>query len=829
MRQIVLNKPTLALSAARLQIREISLLETVDSRDGLTRIPANTSTEYLLPIRKRVYYGNLGRILFFTGFAGLLSIVACRKAPAPPESAAAAFKPYRFDDEFRTSATVSASPTPSSAIMADPVVWHNFNSKNNTWELVRGHMDFRRGDLVVKGEGSTPVIQAPGQPSIDWSRYEAVQIRMLAEGGKEAKIKIGNVEEYKQKLGALRQYHDYRFDIHIDDSGDRPLAIMPTDGLFDVVAIASIALIPRNAGFQQSAGRQFIGKREEYRNTLYVHSPSTITFEVPIPKDAHLHFGVGITERDSPIRFRVVVEGLNQLYSKIVTDPDTWEDADVDLSSYGGRNAKLAFETSAEKQGTVGLWANPLLTTKAPKKRPNILVYMIDTLRADHTSLYGYSRDTTPFLKKLGAQSLVFEDCQVQATWTKPSTASLLTSLYSFTHGIINDYDTIPKGATTLAEQLRNAGYVTAGIMASPFAGRISGLHRGFDYVAEWAVIQRYWTEEDRGTDSAAVNKIAFPWLEQHRDEPFFLYAHTTDPHAPYRAPVEFEQRFANPAETAEFNSTYKRLVDIREYGGGAVVNRAGCLRNGVDPDRFIHQAIDRYDGEILRNDWSLEQLVEKLKQLGVLDNTLIVVVSDHGEEFWEHGWTAHGQSLYSELTHGVLLMWNPKWIPTPRRIAEPVQLIDAMPTILDLLDLKIPDIVQGQSLAPFAKGHPFQRRGPVMTSRYASPHSKGIVPENGTNTIALLNAQWKLIYRDRGREVGLNNVELYDRRIDREDAKNVTAQNPHQVERMMTEIRRWLDAERQIKSSVGHGSNATMDSKTLEQLKSLGYLGGKQ
>lgn len=758
----------------------------------------------------------------------IILAVGCQRAPAPHQPAADLFKPYRFDDAFPASATVSASPVPSSALTADPVVWHNFNSENDiTWILLRGRMGFRQGDLVVKGEGSTPVIQAPGQPLIDWSRYEAVEVRMLAEGGKEIKIKIGN-EEYKQKLGPLREYHDYRFDIHIDDSGSRPLAFMPTDGLFDLVAIQSIALIPRKADFPQSAGRQFIGKREEYRNTLYVHSPSTVTFEIPVPKNARLHFGIGITEKKSPVTFRLMADGSNELYSKTVTDPDTWEDADVDLSPYGGRNVKLAFETSAEKQGTVALWANPLLTSKAPK-RPNILIYMIDTLRADHASLYGYARDTTPFLKKLGAAGLVFENCQVQATWTKPSTASLLTSLYSFSHGIVNDYDTIPKGAATMAGQLRAAGYVTAGIVANPFAGRVSGLQRGFDYLDEWAVIQRYRKDtEDRGTDSAAVNKIVFPWLEQHRDEPFFLYVHTTDPHAPYRPPAGFEEKFANPAETAEFNRTYKRLVDKREYGGGAVVNRAGCLRNGVNPDRFIHQAIDRYDGEILHNDWSLEQLVEKLKQLGVLDNTLIVVVSDHGEEFWEHGWTAHGQSLYQELAHGVLLMWNPKLIPTARRVAEPVQLIDVMPTVLDLLNLKIPDMVQGQSLAAFAKGQPFLRRGPVMTSRYASPHAKGFVPENGTDTVALLDSNWKLIYRDKAKEVGMNKIELYDRRTDPGDANNVAAQHPAEAGRMTTEIGKWLDAEKQIKSFLGRGAQATMDSKTLEQLRSLGYIGGQ-
>jgi len=759
----------------------------------------------------------------------LILAAGCRRVPAPHQPAADLFKPYRFDDAFSASATVSASPVPSSALMADPVVWHNFNSENDvTWILLRGRMGFRQGDLVVKGEGSTPVIQAPGQPLIDWSRYEAVEVRMLAEGGKEIKIRIGN-EEYRQKLGPLREYHDYRFDVHIDDSGSRPLAFMPTDGLFDLVAIQSIALIPRKADFPQSAGRQLIVKREEYRNTLYVHSPSIVTFEIPVPKNARLHFGAGITEKKSPVKFRLTADGSNELYAKTVTDPDMWEDADVDLSPYGGRNVKLVFETSAEKQGTVALWANPLLTSKAPK-RPNVLIYMIDTLRADHASLYGYARDTTPFLKKLGSTGLVFENCQVQATWTKPSTASLLTSLYSFSHGIVNDYDTIPKGAATMAGQLRAAGYVTAGIVANPFAGRVSGLQRGFDYLDEWAVIQRYRKDaEDRGTDSAAVNKIVFPWLEQHRDEPFFLYVHTTDPHAPYRPPVGFEEKFANPAETAEFNRTYKRLVDKREYGGGAVVNRAGCLRNGVNPDRFIHQAIDRYDGEILHNDWSLEQLVEKLKQLGILDNTLIVVVSDHGEEFWEHGWTAHGQSLYQELAHGVLLMWNQKLIPAARRVAEPVQLIDVMPTVLDLLSLKIPDVVQGQSLAPFAMGQSFERRGPVMTSRYASPHAKGFVPENGTDTVALLDSNWKLIYRDKAKEVGMNKVELYDRRTDPGDSNNVAAQHPAEVGRMTTEIGKWLDAEKQIKSFLGRGAQATMDPKTLERLRSLGYIGGKQ
>jgi arylsulfatase A-like enzyme len=771
------------------------------------------------------------RLLFILGLTNLIILsVGCGKTPGPPAPAATAFRPYRFDDEFHSSATASASSLHSSALMADPIVWHNFFSENDiTWTLLRGRMGFRKGDLVLKGEDSTPVILAPKKDRIAWGLYEAVEIRMLAEGGHEIKIKIGD-HEFKQKLGPPGQYNAYRFDIHAHVPADgQPLLIMPTDGLNDLVAIRSIELIPRKADFPEAAGRQTIGKREEYRNALYAHSPSSLAYEVNIPKGGRLRFGIGATEKNSPITFRVLVDS-KELYSKTLADADAWEDADLDLASYAGRNVKLVFQTDAAHEGAVGLWANPLLTVRL--NRPNVLLYMIDTLRPDHTSLYGYARDTTPFLKKLGTRGLVFDDCQVQATWTKPSVASLLTSLYSFTHGIIHDDDTIPKRAATLAEQLRAAGYVTASVVANPLAGRISGLQRGFDYISEWQAVERYIREpEDRATDSAAVNHVVFPWLERHRDEPFFLYAHSTDPHAPYRPPAGFEEKFANPAESPEFNRDFKKLKEMALSHGGFGVNRALCAKGGVNPDRFIQRAVDRYDGKILHNDSSLEQLVRKLKELGILDSTLIIVVSDHGEEFWEHGWTGHGQSLYQELARGVLLMWNPKLIPTAMRVTRPVQLIDVMPTVLDLLGLKIPDVAEGQSLAPFVKGQPFQRRGPVMTSRFAHPYSQHneLAPENRIDSVALLDPAWKLIYREQGKSVGLAKVELYDRRADGKDTNNVAAQHPEEVSRMMTGIAKWMDTQQQVRRVLGQGAKATMDRQTLDQLRSLGYLGGKQ
>lgn len=735
----------------------------------------------------------------------------------------------RLDDQL-SSAKVTASTAAGIAAAADPVTWQNFFSTSDiTWQLIRGRIGVRNGDLIVKGEGSTPVIFSPKQPAIDWTLYQAVEIRMSAQSGHEIRIKIADFEA-KKPLGPAGQYNLYRFPLNIDAPGaSRVLGIMPTDSLDDLVAIHSIKLIPKPANFAKSIGFEPLGKRDEYRNALYVHSPSSIVFPLSVPVNGHLHFGMGIIPGDSSIKFRVSIEGASgDLFSTTLDRPNQWEDSDVDLSRWGGRTVNLQFRTESGHAGDVALWSNPLLTSPAKKTRPNILIYTIDTLRADHSSLYGYARNTTPFLKKLGASGVVFEDCQAQSTWTKTSIASLMTSLYSFTHGIISDADTIPSGATTVAEQLRAAGYVTASIVSSPFVGRATGLERGFDYLFEYPVISRQVNPRtDRGTDSAALNRVVFPWLDQHRDEPFFLYTHATDPHAPYEPPPPFEAMFANPAETAAFNREYSSFRTNHEYGGGVVISPAICRKAGIDPDSFIRQAVGRYDGEIAHNDHSLELLVAKLKQLGVLDNTLIIVVSDHGEEFWDHGWTAHGHTVYQELTHTLLLMWNPALFPTPRRISEPVQLIDVMPTVLDLLGLKNPSVVEGQSLVPLIRGQVFKRRGLVMASRFAAVRKEGLVPENTVDDFAIIDAHWKFIYRNKAANSGLKKVELYDRVADRNERHDVAAEHPREVEERVSTLAQWIEAQNKIRSFIGHAGRSQLDQQTLERLRSLGYLGG--
>jgi arylsulfatase A-like enzyme len=762
-----------------------------------------------------------------------LFTAACRptpSAPVPEKKVETTWGIYRFDDRL-SEATVSAPQANSSIPMAEHLRW-DFKERVVSWDLVRGRLGFKPDQLIVKGENATPVIVSPSDPPIDWSRYESIAIRMIVEGGSEIKIKLGDLE-WSRPLAPPMEWQVYRFELKLSESSfTRPMAIMPTNDLNAPVAIDYIELKPRKSSFDTPAGRSTVGKREEYRNAIFARPPSSISYEVRIPNQAVLRFANGIAS-NSPVTFRVLAGPSGaELFSQAVSQAENWQDAEVDLAKYAGTTQKLVLRTESNVRDAVGFWANPVVFSKLPKSRPNILIYVVCTLRPDHMSLYGYGRDTTPFLKKLGDSAVVFHDAQAQAPWTKPSIASLMTSLHASAHGLVNDSDTIPRGAATLAEQLRGAGYVTASIVANPFAGRTSGLDRGFDYMMEYPVVQRNRADAvDRGTDSAAINKSILPWLERHRDEPFFLYVQSTDPHAPYRPPPEYESKFANPADTKQFNRDYGRLRDIRAYGGGATVTRSEMRAKGIDPEVYIRRAVARYDAEIAHNDKSFEQLVNKLRDIGAIDNTLIVFASDHGEEFWEHGFGAHGHSLYNELIHAALLFWNPRLLPAPRRISEPVQLIDIMPTVLELVDIKPPAGIQGQSLVPLLKGQPFTRTAPVMATKLALPKAKagGGVPENLTDTFARIEPGWKFIYRAQAGRAKLKEVELYDRRADPSDQKDLSPGQPDVVSKLKAHLTEWVDVQKQVRKQLGPRGTSELDAQTLERLRSLGYLGGKK
>lgn len=342
----------------------------------------------------------------------------------------------------------------------------------------------------------------------------------------------------------------------------------------------------------------------------------------------------------------------------------------------GGQQVEAAEEPSAR----------PEENTTRP---PNLLVYLIDTLRADHLGVYGYERPTSPRIDAFAEDAAVFLEARAQSSWTRTTVVSVLTGLLPQTHGVNRRDDALADSVTTLAEMLGAEGYRTLGFFTNGNVDKAFGLSQGFDhyqYLRESSDSRVFHQQSDR------VNQQVFRWLDtrpKDDDRPFFLYLHTTDPHAPYTPLEPFASRFA-----ADVDPELGRLDLVHGISSG---------REPVIPG--IDKAwIDLYDGEIAYNDHHFGLLIDRLQAEGLYDDTLIVVLSDHGEEFYEHGGWEHGKTLYEEQLRIPLLIKLPGDRGRGTKITGPVDQIDILPTVAEVLGLP-PVAVDGRSLLPRISG----------------------------------------------------------------------------------------------------------------------------
>lgn len=314
-------------------------------------------------------------------------------------------------------------------------------------------------------------------------------------------------------------------------------------------------------------------------------------------------------------------------------------------------------------------------------KPEHVVLIVIDTLRADHLPLYGYARNTAPFLSRLGAEGAVFDHAMSTSSYTAESISSLFSGYYPSATSWGTGWHARPAlDRPTLAMRFQKAGYKTALFSESPMLDHAE-YQRGFD---EAVCLKEF------GVSGQAPNlvKKALAWLEAHADQPTFLYLHILDPHAPYAPPAEqydtfVKERPQNPVEMEE---------DLRI--------RLGALKNegfGPGEPRF-ENVIQRYDAEIAFVDDAIRTFFEGMENLGVLDRTLAAVTADHGEEFLDHGYVEHAWKLYPETFHIPMIIWRPGLI-TPVREARTVSLVDLTPTLLHLKDIEIKDTLSGKSL----------------------------------------------------------------------------------------------------------------------------------
>ncbi|HEX3129737.1 MAG TPA: sulfatase, partial [Thermoanaerobaculia bacterium] len=448
---------------------------------------------------------------------------------------------------------------------------------------------------------------------------------------------------------------------------------------------------------------------------------------------------------------------------------------------------------------------------------------MTDTLRADRLEAYGNQRQTAPTLARLAREGTLFRDAHSQATWTKVSAPVLLTSLFPLTTGVRDFPDRVPSAATTLAEAFRKGGYTTLGFTSAPFTGTFSNLHQGYEQLYESPLTL------DSSKTARPITNLLLPWLDEHRDEPFFAFVHYFDPHAPYRPDPPFDRLWGEPTWAAEQDQNSQKVIAAiqdpeRQIDG--LVMPSEFKAAGVDLPTFRKRELQWYDGSIREMDTELERLLERLHELGLDQRTLIVFTSDHGEEFFEHGLEGHGQAAYNELTHVPLIVSYPGVVPAEQKIEETVGLVDVMPTMLSLARLPIPQEAQGQSLASLMKAKVDAgtwKARPVFTDRPAAPHFASPAPR-ANETFTVIYEGWKLVWNAK-RPTGATELELYDHKRDSGDLHNVAAQHPDVVQRLSRLIEGWKQDSQRKRLPPDEVAGRDLRPEERERLRALGYI----
>lgn len=427
----------------------------------------------------------------------------------------------------------------------------------------------------------------------------------------------------------------------------------------------------------------------ELRRAAFAAAGRSLEFPAHLPPGhVELRFGVGLLGGDAPCRMsaEIVADGARtRLFDATVAPDQAWRDARLDVSAFAGRDVRLILRSNA-RGDQVALWADPVLRGER-RRRFNVVLYLEDTLRADHLSVYGYPRDTSPAKRSFAARAVIFEHAISQATKTRPSVASLMTSLPPSATGVVRFWERLSAPYLTLAEVLHHQGFTTAAMVQNAAAGVGAGLHQGFGLSLD---------HESVGRHPADVVDAAIPWLRENADTNFFLYVHVIDPHGPWE-PEPPDDAWATPLEP-----------DSRE------------------------ERIARYDGEIRAADREFGRFLGALDELGLADDTLVVYGSDHGEYLGEEGlrW-GHEPPGDPPVIHVPLMLAYPAGLEGGRRVRAPVQLMDVTPTILELAGVDAaPLALAGRSLVRLARtgtdpdlegrmlvseeptAHPFELRG---------------------------------------------------------------------------------------------------------------------
>lgn len=419
--------------------------------------------------------------------------------------------------------------------------------------------------------------------------------------------------------------------------------------------------------------------------------------------------------------------------------------------------------------------------------RPNLILVSIDTLRADHLSCYGYERHTSPTLDKLASEGVLFENAHATSPWTLPSHGTLLTGFYPSQNGLNSELSTLPSELETLAMVLSKHSFSTAAVVNSFFVSRRFGFDRGFDYFC--------FVPENHAPAGAApiIIEQAIQWVQQHKSQQFFLFLHFYDVHGNYCSLPRYEKQFVGPYNGVADGS----LAQLLEFRKGKI------LLDEVD----IKHLVDLYDAGIRQLDDQLKRLFNFLQQEALLEKSFLIVTSDHGEEFLDHGGVLHGRTQYQELIHIPLIIQGPG-IPPSKRFKGIVSLVDVMPTTISLLGIPSPSHFAGLDLCPL-----WQESLYKLPDRFIFSEADQYNVKNNIKR-AVWQGRYKLHY-----DLLTKKLELYNLADNPTERLDIASEHPSVVELLFAELKKFMQASARGRQSV------PLSLEEIEKLKSLGYL----
>ena len=465
---------------------------------------------------------------------------------------------------------------------------------------------------------------------------------------------------------------------------------------------------------------------------------------------------------------------------------------------------------------------------EAPR-RPDVVLVVVDTLRADRLSCYDYPRETSPVLDGLAEEGVLFRDVTAQWPWTLPSMVTIFQGRY-----LTNYRDRLDESAPSLTELFKDAGYRTIGIVANCAVDDGQGFTRGFDHFD----VNDCWEDEDKkvevNRDIRAIRELlqdpvreALATDERGERPPLFLYLHAYDPHSPYSPHAEFDDVLPRDQVPAVQPEGWWQAT-LAERGGTPPRPNQGWARQLAD----LTEERARYDQEVRWFDEGLGEILSDLERFGIDEDAVYAFVADHGEGLWEHVtsdsdeslrelaprkffYQLHGGNGYQQVMATPFVMWG-GGLPTGLRVDAPVENIDLIPTLLDLTAIEAPPGLHGRSLLPLFDGDtPEDWREFVHC--YGSHHISLRHVESG----------WKLILPHGARSEALGKVpELYNVIDDPLERRDRAADEPERLSWLVAECGAWMDAYPTASTMKGKMSelNAEAREKLAEKLRALGY-----